>query len=129
MQYSLLDRRPEESCLPLLKENGIGVLARGVIAKGLLKNKSITPFLDYSPAQIKKMKEAVAAIANSSRNPIQATIRFVLKKKEITSAIIGIRSPNQLDEAVSTVNTEELSAQEIQYLEHILPINTYHEHR
>ena len=29
MQYGLLDRRPEETCLSLLQENNIGVLARG----------------------------------------------------------------------------------------------------
>jgi aryl-alcohol dehydrogenase-like predicted oxidoreductase len=32
MQYSLLDRRPEESCLELLREIGIGVLVRGAVA-------------------------------------------------------------------------------------------------
>src|SRR6202034_3432729 len=36
MQYSLLDRRPEESCLQLLQQNNIGVLARGSVAGGLL---------------------------------------------------------------------------------------------
>src|ERR1700754_1215524 len=48
MQYSLLDRRPEESCLQLLKDAGIGVLARGVLAKGLLAGKPAAPFLDQS---------------------------------------------------------------------------------
>ena len=33
MQYSLIDRRPEESCLDLLKENNIGVLVRGSLAQ------------------------------------------------------------------------------------------------
>ena len=40
MQYSLLDRRPEEEMLSLLKENQIGVLARGTVAKGLLVSKT-----------------------------------------------------------------------------------------
>ncbi len=39
MQYSLLDRRPEESALPLLHDNGISVVARGPVAKGLLTDK------------------------------------------------------------------------------------------
>ncbi len=33
MQYSLLDRRPEEECLPLLAQKDIGVLARAVWLK------------------------------------------------------------------------------------------------
>lgn len=40
MQYSLLDRRPEESVLPLLNEYNISVVARGPVAKGLLTNRA-----------------------------------------------------------------------------------------
>src|SRR3954468_12546539 len=38
MQYSLLDRRPEE-IMPLLNDHNIPVLARGGLAQGLLVNK------------------------------------------------------------------------------------------
>jgi len=44
MQYSLLDRRSEETALNLLGENNIGVLARGSLAQGLLAGK---PAKDY----------------------------------------------------------------------------------
>ena len=36
MQYSVLDRRPEERAMPLLRDRGISVIARGPVAKGLL---------------------------------------------------------------------------------------------
>src|SRR5215216_5035972 len=39
MQYSLLDRRPEETCLPLLQQHGIAVVTRGSVAQGLLVDK------------------------------------------------------------------------------------------
>ena len=39
MQYSMLDRRPEEEAMPLLHENGISVVTRGPVAKGLLSEK------------------------------------------------------------------------------------------
>src|SRR5690554_2392328 len=39
MQYSLLDRRPEEECLDLLHDTGISVITRGSLAKGMLINK------------------------------------------------------------------------------------------
>lgn len=35
-QYSMLDRRPEEETLPLLKEKRIRLIARGPLAKGIL---------------------------------------------------------------------------------------------
>jgi aryl-alcohol dehydrogenase-like predicted oxidoreductase len=39
LQYSLLDRRPEESVLPLLQSKGISVMARGALAQGMLAGK------------------------------------------------------------------------------------------
>ena len=41
MQYSMLDRRPEEAALPLLHEHGISVVTRGPLAKGLLSDKML----------------------------------------------------------------------------------------
>ncbi|GAE34965.1 oxidoreductase [Halalkalibacter akibai JCM 9157] len=41
MQYSLLDRRPEE-VFPLLAENQISVVARGPVAKGILTNRPLS---------------------------------------------------------------------------------------
>src|SRR5699024_11402352 len=40
MQYSILDRRPEENILDLLRDEQISVLARGPLAKGLLTTKA-----------------------------------------------------------------------------------------
>ncbi|MCY7556681.1 aldo/keto reductase, partial [Bacillus altitudinis] len=41
MQYSLLDRRPEE-WFSLLEEQSISVVARGPLAKGLLTEKPLS---------------------------------------------------------------------------------------
>jgi aryl-alcohol dehydrogenase-like predicted oxidoreductase len=59
MQYSLLDRRPEETCLPLLQENNIGVMARGAVAKGLLVDKSLREYLGYSEQEVARLQVAV----------------------------------------------------------------------
>ena len=52
MQYSLADRRPEESCLAALAAAGIGVLARGVVMKGLLAGKEAVAYLGHSAAEM-----------------------------------------------------------------------------
>ena len=54
MQYSLLDRRPEETCLPLLQRHNIGVLARGSVASGLLVNKPAKRYLNYNDNEVQK---------------------------------------------------------------------------
>ena len=52
MQYSLADRRPEEACLGELKAAGIGVLARGVVMKGLLSGKPAATYLGHSATEM-----------------------------------------------------------------------------
>lgn len=48
MQYSLLDRRPEEECLDLLNKSDISVITRGTLAKGMLIDKPAKDYLGYS---------------------------------------------------------------------------------
>jgi aryl-alcohol dehydrogenase-like predicted oxidoreductase len=126
MQYSLLDRRPEESVMPLLIENGISVLARGAIAKGLLISKAAEPYLNYSEEQVNKMSLAVRSVANT--NPFQTAVQFVLAHEPICSGVIGIRTEEQLSEALEVNSSSKLSKEEMKILGDILPVNKYIDH-
>lgn len=129
MQYSLLDRRPEESCLELLRQHNIGVLARGSVAKGLLVNKPAAPFLNYSAEQVQQAAAAVHALTTPQRGPAQTALRFVLQHAAISSAVVGIRTPQQLNDAIAAVNAPPLSAAEMEQLQQAVPVNYYQEHR
>lgn len=129
MQYSLLDRRPEETCLPMLKEHNIGVLARGTLAGGLLADKPSNPVLNYTVDEVYKMSSAVQAISGNSRNPSQTALRFVLQQPAITSAVVGIRTQKQLEDIVGVIQTPALSDNEIAFLRSQIPINYYTQHR
>src|ERR1019366_7189527 len=67
MQYSLLDRRPEETCFGLLEKKHIGVLARGGVAKGLLIDKPAENYLNYNAADTSKAATAVDLLSNETR--------------------------------------------------------------
>ncbi len=129
MQYSLLDRRPEESCLPLLKQNNIGVLARGSVAKGLLINKPAAPYLNYSGDEVSKAAREVHSLTTSLRGATQVALRFVLQQPGVTAAIVGIRTKEQLEEAIKTMNAPMLSEEELNILRQSLPVNHYDQHR
>lgn len=101
MQYSLLDRRPEETCLDLLKENNIGVLARGSLAQGLLVNKPAKEYLGHAAADVSKAANAIKAIPDNNRTAAQTAISYVLAHPAITSAVAGIRTIEQLNEVVN----------------------------
>src|ERR1044071_6208812 len=129
MQYSLLDRRPEEECLQLLQQNNIGVLARGSLAKGLLAGKPATDYLNYNKAEVTKAAEAVNSISGGNRNASQSAIRFVLHHPAVTSAVAGIRTEKQLNEAAIATDTTPLSENEYKALINSITANTYDSHR
>jgi aryl-alcohol dehydrogenase-like predicted oxidoreductase len=129
MQYSLLDRRPEESCLDLLLQNNISVLARGSVAKGLLVNKPSTDYLNYNKAEVANAAKAIKEVSDDKRSPAQSAMRFVLQHRAITSAVVGIRTAEQLEEAVKTLNSEPLSTNEMNLLRSAVRINYYDQHR
>jgi aryl-alcohol dehydrogenase-like predicted oxidoreductase len=105
MQYSLLDRRPEESCLDLLKDHHIGVLARGSLAKGLLAGKPPAEFLEYSPAEVGAAADAIRIISDDHRSPAQTALQFVLQHPAISSAVVGLRTTAQLEDILGGIKT------------------------
>ncbi|WP_338874341.1 aldo/keto reductase [Spirosoma sp. SC4-14] len=129
MQYSLLDRRPEESCLELLQQNDIGVLTRGSLAKGMLVNKPAVPYLTYSADQVKTAAQAVAATSTANRSATATAIQFALYQPAVASAVVGIRTDSQLVEAVASNNSPALSQAEWEYLNEAIPVNYYNQHR
>ena len=129
MQYSLLDRRPEEESLHLLQKHGIGVLARGSVAGGLLVGKPAKPYLDYSAVDVTEAANAVKAISGDERLPAQTAIRFVLQHPALSSAVVGLRTREQLEEALQAVKTNGLTEAEINALQESVPVNRYAQHR
>jgi aryl-alcohol dehydrogenase-like predicted oxidoreductase len=129
MQYSLLDRRPEETCLPLLQEHHIGVLARGAVAQGLLVNKPPKEYLNYSPAQVAQAEAAVHTVSNKQRNAAQTALRFVLQHGAIASAVAGIRTMQQLEEAVAALSSPQITEEEMALLQGAIEANRYEQHR
>ena len=129
MQYSLLDRRPAEACLPLLADKQIGVLARGALAGGLLVDKPAKDYLNYGQQAVKKMADAIKKIAADTKTSTQIALQFVLQQPAITASVVGIRTPGQLKAAVSVINADPLSTAELEQLGNAIPLNYYALHR
>jgi aryl-alcohol dehydrogenase-like predicted oxidoreductase len=127
-QYSLLDRRPEETTLDLLKQNNIGLLARGALAQGMLVNKPSKEYLGHQPQGVEKAAEAIKQ-TSKKRTPAQTAIQFVLHHDAITSAVVGMRTMEQLKEIVGTMDANKLSEEEYLLLKESIPANGYEVHR
>jgi aryl-alcohol dehydrogenase-like predicted oxidoreductase len=131
MQYSLADRRPEESCLGELSAAGIGVLARGTVMKGLLAGKKVVEYLGHSVAEMEAAAERVREVAvGRGRNEAgRIAIRWVLDQEAVTSAVVGIRTIEQLTDTVGAVGEDRLTESEARVLQSALREQRYEENR
>ena len=130
MQYSLLDRRPEESCLQLLKEQNIGVLARGSIASGLLAGKEAKPYIDYNENEVKNAAKAIEKITLEGSSLAATAIAYVLQNTAISTAVVGIRNIQQLLEIFKVLHKKtQFTEAEMQLLNNSILIDQYKQHR
>lgn len=124
MQYSLLDRRPEESCLNLLQEAGISVITRGTLAKGMLINKPAKDYLGYSQSEVKQLQK----VLDQSGNAASMALHYVLQHPTIASAVVGMRTAPQLAEVIDAYQ-KSAAANILDSLSHVLAPKTYEQHR
>jgi aryl-alcohol dehydrogenase-like predicted oxidoreductase len=133
VQYSILDRRPEESVLPLLEENGISAIARGPVAKGILtgqgREKAGGGYLDYSPDELIALLERLPAAGDSGRDIAHTAIRYALSSPAVATAIPGASSLRQLAHNAEAARVPPLSAEEVEAIRRISRANRYEQHR
>lgn len=123
MQYSLLDRRPEEAMLELLGTHDISVITRGTLAKGLLVDKPAKSYLNYTESQVAELQ----AKLQDTGNELSLAIQYVLANQTVSSAVLGMRTLNQLESILMVVELET-DPRYIKEIKQILPINTYNQH-
>lgn len=137
MQYSLLDRRPEEEMLDFLYKHEVGVLARGPLAKGMLsaagslkiQDKGKDGYLDYSYDDLVTMSEQLHDFATATRNMNALALQYVLKHPALTSAVFGASTIDQLEENLGFVNSETIDEEAFQKLKRITKPIIYKQHR
>ena len=122
LQYSLLDRRSEDRLLPLLQSQDIGVQARGVLAKGLLKEKPPSSYLDRSELDIDLLQKQLL-----KKNIAYASTAFVLAHEVIKTAVIGLRTEQQLSDLVR-MGTGSLNEPDLKWLRTHFSKNHYLSH-
>lgn len=127
MQYSPLDRRPEETVFPALEGSDTRVLVRGAFAKGLLVDKQAMEYMNYSASQIQKFQKV---IGDTQMMPESVLIKFGLSQAAVASLVIGASSITQVNKIRrGWEQSQEIEIDLIKSLRRILPVNHYHSHR
>ncbi|SDJ66121.1 aldo/keto reductase [Sediminibacillus albus] len=137
MQYSLLDRRPEEEMLDLLHENNISVLARGPMAKGMLSDQAETKvkqkgdqgYLNYSKEELERIGGQLKLYTGDTRSRTALALQYVLQHPALASAVFGASSVEQLVENLHVSHAAPLTAEDYKELQKITKPVIYEKHR
>lgn len=125
--YSMVNRWVEDGLLDTLSELGMGCIAFSPLAQGLLTNKYLNGVPEDSRAALEgSFQKGMLTEENINRvralNEIakrrgqslaQMAIAWVLRRPEVTSALIGARHVQQLDNSLDALNNLEFSADEL----------------
>ncbi len=140
LQYSILDRRPEEEVLPLLHENGISAVTRGPLAKGLLSNQLLDKasasvrekgYLDYSFEELSELLPLLRdrLTRGGERSFTEIAMQYNLANPAVTSIVAGASSVEQLRENAAAVCSNPLTSDEVELIKRLTKANRYEQHR
>lgn len=134
MQYSILDRRPEEEALPALHQNGISVVSRGSVAKGLLSDRfpeklSEKGFLDYSHEELEELLPLLKQSLASSRSLEEVGLQYNLANPAVASVVTGASSVEQVRANAQAVLSPPLTREEVDLIKKLTKANLYSDHR
>ncbi len=128
VQYSVLDRRPEEEILDAARRAGWGVLVRGAVAGGLLAGKPPTAYLDLAAAEVIAAQEALRKIG--AADPVGKTaIRFALSHPAVTAVAAGASGVAQVDANAAAADLPVLGEADLQALRKAVRQLSYTSHR
>jgi aryl-alcohol dehydrogenase-like predicted oxidoreductase len=134
--YSMLHRQAEEEVLSYCDKNNIGVVAYSPMQKGLLTGKFSTERLaslpdddhrkkssEFQEPQFSLTMDLVAKLQKiaeqNNMTVAQLAISWVLRRGEVTAAIVGARNPKQIKETAPAADYE-INAEDIEKIETLL---------
>ena len=126
-QYSMLERTIEKDVLAVCREQGIGVLAYGPLAGGILSGKyQMPPDLEkedarsffykyYSGASFEKTKNLLEELKKIEQPLNQIAINWVRQQPEVSSVIVGCRNAEQVRQNVAASDWD-LTAEQLDHI-------------
>ncbi len=134
--YSMLHREVEDESLDYCARNNIGVVAYSPMQRGLLTGKFDQERLaglalddhrrqnpDFQEPKFSATLQLVDKLRpiaeRNGRTPAQLAIAWVLRRGEVTAAIVGARRPGQIEET-APASDFKLSKEDIEEIEKLL---------
>jgi len=133
--YHMFNRAPERGLLATLSKEGIGGIAFGPLAQGLLTGRYLggipadsraghdPRFLkpeDITEDKLRRIRKLDAMAKARGQSLAQMALAWVLRQPAITSALIGASKVSQLDENLAALSNLAFDAEELRKIETIL---------
>jgi L-glyceraldehyde 3-phosphate reductase len=134
-RYSMLDRWVEDGLLEVLGQKGVGSIAFSPLEQGLLTDKYLKGIPadsraakdgrylkpdQIAPEKVSLIQRLHEVALRRGQTLAQLAIAWLLKDPRISSVLVGVSRPEQLDDNVAAVRNTTFSAAELQEIEGIL---------
>jgi L-glyceraldehyde 3-phosphate reductase len=133
--YNMFERWIEDSLLDVLEQEGIGCIVFSPLAQGLLTDRYLNGIplgaratktdrvwltRDDVDASILKVRKLHEIAKRRGQSLAQMAIAWILRKRQITSVLVGVSSVTQLEGNLAALDNLPLSLEELQAIEDIL---------
>lgn len=133
--YNMFNRRLEDDLLDVLAAEGVGCIVFSPLAQGMLTDKYLNGIPEDSRAakktgylrreaiteeRLHKVRQLNEIARRRNQSLAQLAVTWVLRHKNMTSALIGASKPAQIEEIVSALKNLQLSPEELKSIDEIL---------
>ena len=129
--YSMLNRWVERELLATLEELGVGCIAFSPLGQGLLTNKYLNGVPEESRAKaqgsfqkeflneenLNRVRALNSMAQRRGQTLAQMAIAWVLRDRRVTSALIGARNVEQLDNSLDAMHRPQFSDEELKEID------------
>lgn len=134
-RYNMLERGVENGLLEFLLKEGVGCICFSPLAQGALTNKYLNGIPQGSRAsrtgtsvgerylsedKLTKVRELNRIAEGRGQSLAQMALAWALRRREVTSVLIGASSPGQLEDNVAVLKNLDFSPGELERIEKIL---------
>jgi L-glyceraldehyde 3-phosphate reductase len=134
-KYNMFDRWIEDGLLDVLRDEGIGSIVFSPLAQGMLTDRYLAgvpedsraakPHGFLKPEQITEDKLTKIRLLSEcaerrGQTLAQMAIAWVLRHKEVTSALIGASRTAQIEDAIGALANRTFTSEELQSIDEIL---------
>jgi len=134
-RYNMFDRWIEDGLLDVLEQEGIGCIGFSPLCQGILTDKYIKDIPagsradkwpgqlhwgdSVSPERVAKVVKLNEIAKARGQNMAQMAVAWVLRHKQMTSALIGASKVSQIEDIVAALDNLDFSDEELQNIEDI----------